>query len=261
MARSALLNIMVQATQKAGRRLTRDFGEVENLQVSLKGPGDFVSSSDKEAEENIHYALNKGRPGYSFLMEERGAVGGNPDHRWIVDPLDGTTNFLHSLPIFAISIALESFGEIVAGVIYNPVMNEMFTAEKGQGAYLNDRRIRVSARRKMSDCVIGTGVPAISKKGHVEAARQQAVLSDQVAGIRATGSAALNLAWTAAGRMDAYLEAGLKPWDLAAGIVIMREAGGFITDYDGRQKMFETENVVAGTEAIHAKVLKVIAGE
>src|SRR5262245_12394396 len=167
MARSALLNVMVQAAMKAGRSLSRDFGEVQNLQVSLKGPGDYVSQADRKAEEIIHSELAKARPGYAFLMEERGEVAGDDaQHRWIVDPLDGTTNFLHGIPIFSVSIALERQGQLVAGVVYNPAMDELYTAERGGGAFMNDRRLRVAARTKLSDAVIGTGVPHLGRGQH-----------------------------------------------------------------------------------------------
>ncbi|NJR14161.1 MAG: inositol monophosphatase, partial [Phyllobacteriaceae bacterium] len=164
MARSALMNVMVQAAFKAGKALVRDFGEVENLQVSRKGPGDFVSQADKKAETILHTELARARPGYSFLMEESGTIeGDDPQHRWIIDPLDGTTNFLHGIPVFGISIALERQGQLVAGLVFNPVMDELYTAERGNGAFVNDRRLRVSGRKDLSDCVIGTGVPHIGR--------------------------------------------------------------------------------------------------
>ena len=259
MARSAILNVMVEAAMKAGRGLSRDFGEVENLQVSVKGPGDFVSAADKKSEKTIAGVLRKARPGYAMLLEESGALAGQDiQHRWIVDPLDGTTNFLHSNPHFAISIALETQGRIVAGLIYNPATDELFTAERGQGAYMNDRRLRVSARRDMMDCLLATGIPHPSKKGHGTHLIQQRHVMGEVGGVRATGSAALNLAYVAAGRYDGYWEGGLHPWDMAAGVLMVREAGGFVSDFDNKEKMFENSNIVAGNEYVQKQLLTLI---
>lgn len=258
MARSALLNVMVQAVTKAGRSLTRDFNEVENLQVSLKGPGDFVSAADTRAEKVLRKELDRARPGYSFLMEEGGFLDRGSDHRWIIDPLDGTLNFLHALPVFAISLALESRGELVAGVIYNPISEELFTAEKGRGAYVNDRRMRVSARRELHDAVIATGIPALSKTGHPEAIRVQRDLMMQTAGLRATGSAALNLAWLAAGRFDGYVETGLSPWDVAAGMLMVREAGGYVSEPDPKASIYESGRIIGGNEPIHKKLRDIV---
>jgi myo-inositol-1(or 4)-monophosphatase len=258
-ARSALLNVMVQAAIKAGRSLSRDFGEVQNLQVSMKGPGDYVSAADKKAEQVIFTELSKARPGYAFLMEERGAVEGeDTQHRWIVDPLDGTTNFLHGIPVFSISIALERQGTLIAGVIYNPAMDELYTAERGGGAFLNDRRLRVAARTKLSDSVIGTGVPHLGRGQHGNYLVELRNVMGEVSGIRRMGSAALDLAYVAAGRMDGFWEHGLSPWDMAAGIVIIREAGGFATDAKGGQDIFDTGSIVAGNEHIHKTLLKTL---
>ena len=235
------MNVMVAAARKAGRSLVRDFGEVEHLQVSVKGPANFVSAADHKAEDIIFNELRKARPEYGFLMEERGEIPG-PDktHRWIVDPLDGTTNFLHSIPMFCSSIGLEREGVLVAGVIYNPVSDELYTAEKGKGAFLNDRRrLRVAARRTLDDCVVATGIPHRGRTGHATFLKETAAVMAQVAGVRRTGSAALDLAWTAAGRFDAYWERNIKPWDMAAGIVILREAGGTVSDLDGEARMLE----------------------
>ena len=252
MARSALLNVMVQAAMKAGRSLARDFGEVQNLQVSLKGPGDYVSQADRKAEEIILGELARARPTYSVLAEESGARKGTDGmHRWIVDPLDGTTNFLHGIPLFAVSIALERQGEIVAGVIYNPAMDELFTAERGNGAFLNDRRMRVAGRRGLSDCVIGTGVPHLGRGEHGKYLVELRNVMGEVSGVRRMGAAALDLAYVAAGRLDGFWEDGLSPWDMAAGIVMIREAGGFVSDREGGSKMFEKSNVIAGNERIH----------
>lgn len=257
MAYSALMRVMVEAARKAGRSLARDFGEVQNLQVSLKGPGDYVSQADRKAEEIIHAELARARPGYAFLMEERGAVEGDDDqHRWIVDPLDGTTNFLHGIPIFSISIALERQGQLVAGVVYNPAMDELYTAERGGGAFMNDRRLRVAARSKLSDAVIGTGIPHLGRGHHGQALVELKNVMGETAGIRRLGSAALDLAYVAAGRMDGFWENWLSPWDLAAGMLLVREAGGFCTDADGGQQMFDNGTIVAGNEAIHRALLK-----
>ncbi|MET0576061.1 MAG: inositol monophosphatase family protein [Mesorhizobium sp.] len=259
MARSALLNVMVQAAMKAGRSLGRDFGEVQNLQVSLKGPGDYVSQADRKAEEIIHAELSRARPGYAFLMEERGAVEGEDgQHRWIVDPLDGTTNFLHGLPMFGISIALERQGQIVAGVIYNPAMDELYTAERGGGAFLNDRRLRVAGRSKLSDCVIGTGIPHLGQGHHGNYLIELRHVMAETSGVRRIGAAALDLAYVAAGRLDGFWEDSLSPWDMAAGMLLIREAGGFVSDKAGGQDMFENGSIVAGNEAIHRALLKTV---
>ena len=259
MARSALLNVMVQAAMKAGRSLSRDFGEVQNLQVSLKGPSDYVSQADRKAEEIVYAELAKARPGYAFLMEERGAVAGDDDqHRWLVDPLDGTTNFLHGLPMFAVSIALERQGQIVAGVIYNPAMDELYTAERGGGAFMNDRRLRVAGRTKLSDCVIGTGIPHLGLGHHGNYLVELRNVMAETAGVRRIGSASLDLAYVAAGRLDGFWEEPLRPWDIAAGILMIREAGGYVSDKAGGGAMFDNGSIVAGNEAIHRQLLKTL---
>jgi myo-inositol-1(or 4)-monophosphatase len=260
MARSALMNVMVQAAMKAGRSLARDFGEVQNLQVSLKGPGDYVSQADRRAEEIVHAELARARPGYSFLMEESGTIEGeDAQHRWIVDPLDGTTNFLHGIPIFAVSIGLERQGQLVAGVVYNPAMDELYTAERGGGAFMNDRRLRVSGRTKLVDAVIGTGIPHIGRGNHPNYLIELRHVMADSAGVRRMGAAALDLCYVAAGRLDGFWEETLSPWDVAAGTVIIREAGGFVTDRHGEHTMFESGSIVAGNEAIHKVLLKTIA--
>ncbi|MCP4317105.1 MAG: inositol monophosphatase [Hyphomicrobiales bacterium] len=259
MARSALLNVMVQAALKAGRSLSRDLGEVQNLQVSLKGPSDYVSQADRKAEEIILRELSRARPTYGVLAEESGEEKGTDgQHRWIVDPLDGTTNFLHGIPLFAVSIALERQGEIVAGVIYNPAMDELYTAERGNGAFLNDRRMRVAGRRNLSDCVIGTGVPHLGRGQHGKYLVELRHVMGEVAGIRRMGAAALDLAYVAAGRLDGFWEEGLSAWDLAAGIIMVREAGGFVSDLDGGSQIFEKQSIAAGNERIHQELLPVI---
>ncbi len=256
------MNVMIAAARKAGRSLVRDFGEVEQLQVSVKGPANFVSAADHKAEDIIWKELSKARPGYGFLMEERGLLeGDDATHRWIVDPLDGTTNFLHGIPLFCISIGLERDGQLVAGVIYNPASDELFTAEKGKGAFLNDRRrLRVAARKTLADAVVATGIPHRGRPGHPAFMREIETVMREVAGIRRTGSAALDLAWTAAGRFDGYWERNLKPWDLAAGLVILREAGGIATDVGGGDKILETGDVLAGNGAIAKSLASLLAG-
>jgi myo-inositol-1(or 4)-monophosphatase len=256
MARSAIINVMVQAAMKAGRSLSRDFGEVQNLQVSMKGPGDFVSQADRKAEEILYSELSRARPDYSFLMEESGTVtGSDGQHRFIIDPLDGTTNFLHGIPQFAISIGLERQGQMVAAVIYNPAADELYTSERGGGAFVNDRRLRVAARRKLSDCVIGTGIPHLGRGEHGKYLIELRHVMGEVAGVRRMGAASLDLAYVAAGRLDGFWEAGLQPWDMAAGLLLIREAGGFVSDMSGGQEIFETGSVVAGNEIIHKALL------
>ncbi len=260
MARSALLNVMVQAAHKASRGLMRDLGEVENLQVSLKGPGDFVSAADRRAEKVIYEELERARPGYSFLMEEGGAIEGtDKTHKWIIDPLDGTTNFLHGIPLFSISIALEREGVLVAGVIYCPALDELFVAERGQGAFFNDRlRLRVANRKSLDLSVVCCGVPH-QGRGDLDLFREElAKLQPLVAGIRRTGSAALDLAWLAAGRFDIFWERDLSPWDIAAGALIVREAGGTITDITDRPTMMETGNVLAANSTLHTQMVKLL---
>jgi len=259
MAASALMTMMYAAARKAGRSLARDFGEVEQLQVSLKGPGNFVTAADHRAEQILYDELSRARHGYGFLMEERGLVEG-PDqtHVWIVDPLDGTTNFLHGIPHFAISIALRREAELVAGMIFNPANGDIFTAERGKGAFLNDRRIRVAARTRLEDCVIATGIPHLGRPGHEDYLRQLSAVMPVVSGVRRAGAAALDLAWVAAGRYDGYWESGLSSWDIAAGLVILREAGGFATDISGGKTMLESGSILAGNERVHRALLKIL---
>ena len=259
MPASALINVMTTAVRKAGRGLARDFGEVQNLQVSVKGPSNFVSAADHKAEETLFNELSRARHGYSFLMEERGEVkGSDASHRWIIDPLDGTTNFLHAIPHFAISVALEREGQIVAAVIYNPVVNDLYTAEKGKGAFLNDRRLRVSARKQLQDCVIATGIPHRGRPGHERFLTQCAAMMRETAGVRRFGAAALDLAWVAAGRVDGYFEHALQAWDIAAGLLLVREAGGAVTDPDNGQSMLERGDIVATNAHIHKALLGLV---
>jgi myo-inositol-1(or 4)-monophosphatase len=259
MHHSALLNVMIAAARKAARALKRDFGELEKLQVSLKGPANFVTAADKRAEETIYAELAKARPGYCFLGEEGGRRdGADKSHTWIVDPLDGTTNFLHGIPQFAISIALEREGAVVAGLVYNPASEELFLAEKGKGAFLNDQRIRVAARKRLADSVVACGLPHIGRGDLVLANREIGAMQVQVAGLRRFGAAALDLAWVAAGRLDGYWERDLKPWDMAAGLCLIREAGGYVSDVTGGDDIFATGHVVAGNETIQKELVRVL---
>jgi myo-inositol-1(or 4)-monophosphatase len=249
---SAILNVMANAALKAAKGLVRDFGEVEQLQVSMKGPGDFVSTADRRAERLIKGELMRARPGYASLFEESGAEAGtDARHRFIVDPLDGTTNFLHGIPHFAISIALERDGEIVAGIVYEPTRDEMFWAEKGAGAYLNDHRLRVSARRHLADAVIGTGLSSRHKSAAEAHARAIEAILLATGGVRQAGAAALDLAYVAAGRYDGFWQKGLSPWDMAAGILLVREAGGYVSDLEGGRDMMAGGDVLAANDHLH----------
>jgi myo-inositol-1(or 4)-monophosphatase len=259
MLKSALINVMVAAARKAARSLKRDFGEVENLQVSLKGPANFVTAADRRAEETLYTELSKARPGYGFLGEEGGRrEGTDKSHTWIVDPLDGTTNFLHGIPHFAISIGLARDDTVVAGVIYNPANDELYTAERGKGAFLNDQRLRVAARKRLADSVVACGLPHLGRGDLALGRRELGQVQERVAGLRRFGAAALDLAFVAAGRFDGYWERDMSPWDLAAGILMVRESGGFITDADGGDAMFTKGHVVAGNELVHRELLAVL---
>jgi myo-inositol-1(or 4)-monophosphatase len=261
MLRSALLNVMIKAAHKAGRMLKRDFGEVERLQVSLKGPANFVTAADQRAEEMLREELERARPGYGFVGEEGGArEGADKTHRWIVDPLDGTLNFLHGIAHFAISIALERDGTIVAGVIYNPANDELFTAERGKGAFLNDQRLRVAGRKQLADAVVACALPHVSRGDVALIRNEHNAVQDRIAGLRRFGAASLDLAWVAAGRVDAYWERDISPWDIAAGLLLVREAGGFVTDVDGKDTMMQTGSIVAGNETMHHELLKLLKG-
>ena len=260
-ATSPILNVMIRAAEKAARSLVRDFGEVEQLQVSQKGPGDFVSAADKRAEELIYEELHKGQPSYGFLMEESGAKeGSNPDFRWIVDPLDGTTNFLHGIPHWCISIALEAKGVLTHGLIYDPIKDEMFTAEKNGGAFLHrSKRLRVSGRRDMMQATIATGAPRRALKDQEQFLNEYKAVLSVSPGLRRFGAAALDLAYVAAGRYEAFWERSLQPWDVAAGILIVKEAGGFIADPDDHKASpLETGNIIAANDALFNDMKKVL---
>lgn len=244
--------VMIAAARAAGRSLARDFGEVENLQVSRKGPADFVSNADHRAEEIIYTSLTKARPGYGFVMEERGIVEGtDKSNRFIVDPLDGTLNFLHGQPHYAVSIGLERDGKMLAGVVFDVAKNEIFWAETGRGAWLEQRKLRVAARKKLNEATVATGTPWHGKpeEAHTQFAREMLAMTPACAGIRRYGSAALDLAWVAAGRFDGFWEHSLKSWDIAAGIVLVREAGGVIEEINGGDVM-KTGSILAGNEDI-----------
>ncbi|MEY3260143.1 MAG: hypothetical protein RIT46_972 [Pseudomonadota bacterium] len=258
---TTLLKVMIDAVRKAARGLTRDFGEVAELQVSKKGAGDYVSAADIKAEQVLFEELMRVRPGYGFIGEERGLIeGSDKTHTWIVDPLDGTTNFLHAIPHFAVTAALERDGVIVAGVTYNPISNEMFWAEKGKGAYLNDKRLRVAARRHLDETVLATGIPFIGKPGHAVFLKELHQVSQKVSGVRRFGSAALDLAYVAAGRFDGYWERGLQNWDMAAGTLLVTEAGGKVTDADGDIAPLHSGTVLASSLELHPLILETLKG-
>lgn len=253
------MNVMQLAARKASRRLVRDFGEVENLQVSRKGPDDFVTAADIRTDGMLRDALIAARPKIGFMTEEgEDVVGEDPQRRWIIDPIDGTVNFLHGIPMFAISIALEEMGEITAGLVYAPISDEMFWAEKGQGAFLNDRRLRVAARRHMGDTIIGTGIPHLGQPANPTYAAEMNAIAGECAGIRRMGSAALDLAYVAAGRFDGIWETGLEPWDIAAGLLLAREAGAMVTRTDGGEDPLYKGDVLAANEAVHTRMLRLI---
>jgi myo-inositol-1(or 4)-monophosphatase len=262
---SGLITVMQKAARKAAPKIRRDFGEVDALQVSRKGPADFVSAADKAAERTILEELRHARPDWGIIAEEGGSVEGDPSKpRWVVDPIDGTSNFLHSLPHFAISIAVEEpkpsgRHEVVAGLVYQPITDESFWAEKGRGAWLHDRRLRVSARRDVTEALLATGIPY---KGHGDFDEWERIfrsIGPEVAGIRRFGSAALDLAWVAAGRFDGFWETDLSPWDVAAGELLVREAGGFVTDFRGGDQVRERKQWLAATDALHPRLLKLVA--
>lgn len=256
---SANLNLMIKAARKAGRSLVKDFREVENLQVSAKGPGDFVTKADREAERLIKDDLMGGRPTYGWLGEETGTEDGqDPTRRWIVDPLDGTTNFLHGLPHWAVSIALEHKGEIVSAVVYDAAKDELFWAEKGAGAWMNDRRIRVSGRRYMNEAILATGIPYGAKATLPAMLKDLARLMPATSGVRRWGSAALDLAYVAAGRFDGFWERELKIWDIAAGTLLVKEAGGFVSGLREGDDPLEKGALIAANDALHAPLAAIL---
>jgi myo-inositol-1(or 4)-monophosphatase len=256
---SATINVMVKAARRAGRSLKRDLGEIEHLQVSLKGPANFVSLADKRAEEILYQDLAKARPGYGFIGEEGGTrEGTDKSHTWIVDPLDGTTNFLHGIPQFAISIGLVREGTVIAGVIYNPANDELYIAERGKGAFLNDQRLRVAGRRQLNECVVACGLPHIGRGDHEEFRREMIAIQDRVAGLRRFGAASLDLAFVAAGRLDGYWERNLQSWDIAAGMLMVREAGGTVSGVLGNDDPLLTGHVVCGNEFVHGELIKIL---
>jgi myo-inositol-1(or 4)-monophosphatase len=254
MARSANLEIMIRAARAAARHLTRDFGEVEHLQVSIKGPGDFVSAADRRAEQMIRDELRRYRPDFGMLLEEGGEEPGRAKSRWIVDPLDGTTNFLHAVPHWSISIALEQHGDVTAAVVYDPVKNELYWAEKGNGTYLNERRLRVSRRNDMRLALIGCGLPVQDWKGRQTFPRQMERVADECGGLRRLGTCSLDLAYVAAGRQDGFWEFGAKPWDIAAGILLVREAGGRVGRLEGDDDLLAEGTLVAGNPEIYLRL-------
>src|ERR1700761_2088547 len=259
MLQSALMNVMIKAARRAGRSLKRDLGEIENLQVSLKGPANFVTMADRRAEEILYEDLTKARPGYGFIGEEGGMrEGADKTHTWIVDPLDGTTNFLHGIPQFAISIGLQREGTVIAGVIYNPANEELYTAERGKGAFLNDQRLRVAGRRKLNECVVACGLPHIGRGDHELSRREMTEIQNRVAGLRRFGAASLDMAFVAAGRLDGYWERNLQPWDMAAGQIIVREAGGIVSGIAGNDDPLVTRNVICGNEFVHGQLVKIL---
>jgi myo-inositol-1(or 4)-monophosphatase len=251
-AASALVRVMVDAARKAGRALARDFGEVAELQVSKKGAADYVSAADLKAEQTLMEELMKARPGYGFLGEERGLIeGSDKTHTWIVDPLDGTTNFLHAMPHFAINIALQREGQVVAGVTFNPANGDLFWAERGKGAFLNDKRLRVAARTRMDEAVFATGIPFMGHGQHARFLKELHQVAQRVAGVRRFGSAALDLAWVAAGRFDGYWERDIHPWDMAAGLLLVLEAGGVVTDADGGPDPLAAGSICCANSVLH----------
>ena len=256
---SANINVMVKACRKAAKNLIRDFGELEKLQVSLKGPGNFVTASDKKVEKILIEELQKARPNYSILSEEIGKINNDEEFKWIIDPIDGTSNFLHGIPHFAISIGLEHNEEIICGIIYDPIKDEMFTAEKGNGSYLNNQRIRVSSRSKLKDCLIATGGPRRNQKERDLALKEYDKFSSSVdIPVRKMGSASLDMAYVAAGRFDGMWQRNLNYWDIAAGIILIKEAGGFVTDFNGNDAYIEKKTILATNSGINKEMIEVL---
>jgi myo-inositol-1(or 4)-monophosphatase len=268
MAISGIIRVMEKAARKAGQRLRRDFGEIEHLQVSRKGPADFVSKADQAAERTLWDELRVARPDWGFVLEEGGVIEGDPTKpRWVIDPLDGTSNFLHGIPHFAISIAAQEpkldgsgWGDVTAALVYQPITDESFWAEKTRGAWLQDKRLRVSARRHLDEALIATGTPFAGHGDPAEWAKIFSAIAPQVAGIRRFGAASLDLAWVAAGRYEGFWESGLSPWDTAAGGLLVREAGGFVSDWRGRSEPICDATILAGNDALHSRLHKLLAG-
>ena len=263
---SGLITVMTRAVRKAAPRLRRDFGEVEQLQVSKKGPADFVSIADKRSEATLIEELKNARPDWAILTEESGEIEGDPTKpRWIIDPLDGTSNFLHGIPHFAISLAVEERSpgkpsQITQGLVYQPLTDESFWAEKGRGAWLHDRRLRVSGRRYLDEALIGTGLPHFGRGDVSSWSRIYGAIGPEVSGIRRNGAASLDFAWVAAGRFDGFWEDDLDIWDSAAGILLVKEAGGYVSDYRGQDRMFERREYLAANGELHSKLHKLLAG-
>jgi len=256
---SANINVMVKACRKAAKVIIRDFGEIENLQVSLKGPGDFVTNCDKKVEKILIDELQKARPNYSILSEEIGEINNDESFRWIIDPIDGTANFLHGVPHFAISIGLEHNKEIICGIVYDPIKDEMFVAEKGNGSYLNNQRIRVSSRSKLKDCLIVTGGPRRNQKDRDLALKEYDKFSSSVdVPVRKMGSASLDMAYVAAGRFDGMWQRNLNYWDIAAGIIIIKEAGGFVTDFRGENEYIQNKTILVTNSKINNEMIEVL---
>ena len=250
---------MVKACRKASKTIIRDFGEIENLQVSLKGPGDFVTNCDKKVEKILIGELQKARPNYSILSEEIGKISNDESFKWIIDPIDGTANFLHGIPHFAISIGLEHDDEIICGIVYDPIKDEMFVAEKGNGSYLNNQRMRVSSRSKLKDCIVFTGGPKLESKNRELAIEEYKKFSSKILiPIRKLGSASLDMAYVAAGRCDGFWQRNLNYWDIAAGIILVKEAGGFVTDFEGENRYVENKTILATNSRISKEMIEVL---
>ena len=250
---------MVKACRKASKTIIRDFGEIEKLQVSLKGPGDFVTASDKKVEKILINELQEARPSYSILSEEIGQINNDKSFKWIIDPIDGTANFLHGIPHFAISIGLEHDDEIICGIVYDPIKDEMFVAEKGNGSYLNNQRMRVSSRSKLKDCIVFTGGPKLESKNKELALEEYKKFSSKILiPIRKLGSASLDMAYVAAGRCDGFWQRNLNYWDIAAGIILVKEAGGFVTDFEGENRYVENKTILATNSKISKEMIEVL---
>jgi myo-inositol-1(or 4)-monophosphatase len=259
MARSALMTVMVDAVRKAAKGLTRDFGEIASLQVSVKGPGEFAAAAERRVDKILREELQRVRPGYGISGSPSGEVeGADATHRWIVAPLDGAINFLHANPVLAISVALERQGTLVAGLIYNPVTDELYATERGAGAFLNDRRIRVGGRRSLADSLVGVALPGIGIGNHARMLADMGLLANEVAGLSAVGATSLSLAAVAAGRLDGYIERDFKAGAAAAGVLMIREAGGFVADAKGGDSILETRTVIAGNEDVRNKLVDVL---